>query len=206
MWLTTSSMQEKHPAEPSNLFQSHQEQLVTGSPRFRADLVVTPPPGQPLNLVPEEIPSSHLDPLSCAGFFASPIQTLVDSVEDIHGEHLSLHDIADAYATFSMRIQDNANELSRTEPVLVALELLKSQALIVATALRRDIRRALADPMPGQPPETSMSDDWLLPSQQALDEQQVKCARDQALVCHQSLQFLSNVFRFSVLQQQFSGA
>lgn len=193
-------------------FQSHQEQLSSVPAPLKQDhsIITPPPPGQPfIEPEPDEVnEDANMDPMQSSVYFASPIQTLVDSVQDATSEHVSLHDIADAYSTLSTRVQVHANAISRVDRALAALDLLKSQASVVVTALRRDIRRAFVDPVPGvhQSVVSFASDDWIAPRQTVLGDIELKLARDQSFVCHHSLQFLSDVFRFPALQESFSGA
>lgn len=193
-----------------NWFQSHQEQLTsTPAPSKQNTSIFTPPPPgqQVLEPEPDEADDVDTDPMQCAVYFASPVQTLVNSVQDAASEAISLHDIADAYSTLSLRIQVHAHAMSGVDRVLIALDLIKSQASIVATALRRDIRRAFIDPIP-EPHQSAVSfasDDWIVPRTTVLGDVELKLARDQSFVCHHSLQFLSDVFRLPALRDAFPG-
>jgi hypothetical protein len=195
-----------------NWFQSHQEQLTSVPAPLKQDpsIITPPPPGQPFRGLESDEANEDvdMDSMQSSIYFASPVQTLVDSVQDATSEHISLHDIADAYSTLSMRVQVHANAISRVDRALTALDLIKSQASVVVTALRRDIRRAFVDPVPGphQSVVSFASDDWIVPRQAVLGDIELKLARDQSFVCHHSLQFLSDIFRFPALQESFSGA
>jgi hypothetical protein len=211
---------ESHLYTQVNWFQSQQdyrgvlhqvsppEQMSEQSSHLYA---TTPPPAQKLREVrePDDI-DVELDPMDCHVYLASPIQTIVNSVQDALSEHISLHDVADAYSTLSMRIQDNAYTISHVERALAALELIKARASIVTVALRRDVRRAFVDPLPDafQPTSSFSSENSMFPQSQPiydLSEDEIKAARDQYYVCHHALQLLSDIFRFPVLQDLFSG-
>jgi hypothetical protein len=156
---------------------------------------------------PQEQNKVYPNPLDCPTYFSSPIEIIVRSVQDAYLERISLHEVADAYSTFSVRLLDHADELSRVDCALAALDLVRAQASIIITALRRDIRRAFIDPVPESSlPDPSFNSEDSMFEQQGPTDEELKDARDQTYVCHHSLHLVSNIFSLPALQQLFSGA
>ncbi|KAL6303902.1 hypothetical protein BKA93DRAFT_786211 [Sparassis latifolia] len=135
------------------------------------------------------------------GYFRSPIATLRESLEDDSAEHISAHDLLEAYSVFSNRLRTIVTVIPEDQREVPSLNYVARHAPEVAQCLRRDLRRALVDPVPNY----RFSND-LIPESLAFrdaTEDQVKDARDASSVCHGALRLLSYIFRFSVLSSMF---
>lgn len=130
-------------------------------------------------------------------YFASPISTLLESREDENLQHITLHDLAEAYSLFVNRIERIAVALSNVNYTSSALQCVKENALVIAQCLRRDVGRAFIDPFP----EDSQSDPMQLPQEVTLKF--MKLARDLTLVSQHALQVVACLFRFPALMSAF---
>ncbi|GBE84841.1 hypothetical protein SCP_0700210 [Sparassis crispa] len=136
------------------------------------------------------------------GYFRSPIATLRESLEDDSAEHISAHDLLEAYSVFSSRLRTIVAVIPEDQREVPSLNYVARHAPEVAQCLRRDLRRALVDPVPNY-----RSSNDLIPESLAFrdaTEDQVKDARDASSVCHGALRLLSYIFRFSVLSSMFT--
>lgn len=130
-------------------------------------------------------------------YFASPISTLLESREDENIQHITLHDLAEAYSLFVNRIERIAVALSDVNCTSSALRCVKENALVIAQCLRRDIGRAFIDPFP----ENSQLDPMQLSQEASL--KYMKLARDLTLVSQHALQVVACLFRFPALMSAF---
>ncbi|KAG6889883.1 hypothetical protein C0995_013858 [Termitomyces sp. Mi166 len=86
------------------------------------------------------------DPSMCKSYLLSPLETILESLDDYDWEYVSCHDITEAYNVLSTRIRAIAPSIVHVERPLPALFPLKEHSTSLARALKRDIRRALVDP------------------------------------------------------------
>lgn len=143
--------------------------------------------------------------LAIQTFFKSPVLTLLESLEDLDADHVSMHDLLEAYAVLSNRIKITAHLLIEIDAEHPALNFLGQHSRSVAECLHRDVRRAFAEPLPqssNQDAAIPTSFD-LLPEEASLNlEKQVV---DMSAVCHAALVVVSNIFRFKALSALFPG-
>ncbi|KAI8994250.1 hypothetical protein BD414DRAFT_436949 [Trametes punicea] len=138
-------------------------------------------------------------PLTHPTYFASPVNTLVASVDDALSEEIAVHDLLDAYSTFSLRITAVAALLSQ-EGDLPALQYIQENAAIIGRCIRRDIRRSLVGP-PGVANSDALTS--LQSSTSRISEEQLYAANSVYILCQHSLQLASNIFAFRALYQLF---
>lgn len=157
-----------------------------------------------------------LDPLDDPRYLAAPIDILCESVKA--PRLFSSHDIAEAYSTLSTKAHhgiDAIKDVPSANRIFAALEHIKTQAAIVCTAMRRDIRLAFVDPFLEVQPrnESSVASGSLPPSntpagtsfvERKLTAREEKRGRGRSLVCIDALGFISIVFRVGPFQQIFS--
>ncbi|KAI0632232.1 hypothetical protein C8Q77DRAFT_1197483 [Trametes polyzona] len=141
--------------------------------------------------------------LEHATYFRSPINVLIASLEaDTSADH-TLHDVLDAYATFSLRIKAVSSLLSQAKDY-VALRYLKSNVTSLARCIQRDLRRALREPFTSDSHTkgvgTASSTVFPTPGSSSAA---VNTIRDIAAICHHALQLLSDIFHFPGLFSLF---
>ncbi|KAJ6525288.1 hypothetical protein DFH09DRAFT_1416647 [Mycena vulgaris] len=137
-------------------------------------------------------------PLACTAYFMSPAETLLESTGP-NAHDISFHDLIEAYNTFSNRIRSQIRVILGAEapqPALVALKELSHQ---IGTALRRDLKRTREEPSHFR--DTSFADASFRTTQ---PDEGIRVARDFALLSHQVLRFLSDIFTFPPLYSIFS--
>ncbi|KAJ6508524.1 hypothetical protein C8R45DRAFT_1089693 [Mycena sanguinolenta] len=141
-------------------------------------------------------PAISDNPLESPSYFMSPAATLLESA-GLHSDDISLHDLIEAYNTFSLRIQSQIRVILKATSTPPALVSLKEFSRQLSEALRRDLKRARE--------ETAMSRRTSFAVQTPqLDEDEIRAARDVALLSQQVLRFLSDIFSFPPLHSIFS--
>ena len=142
------------------------------------------------------------NPLYHSQYLLGPIETIVCSRRAIVSGHLSLHDIAEAYRTLSMRIRESSGHLSVVSDAFPALELLRDKGADVVAALRRDISPAL------RISAWRASDDSLAPATETVSWELITLntnrATDFSILCHYALRLLSEIFRLPALSSVFT--
>ncbi|KAF9005428.1 hypothetical protein BDQ17DRAFT_1353043 [Cyathus striatus] len=144
---------------------------------------------------------SESTPLDSRTFFSSPIETLLESLEDPQDEHVTLHDVIEAYAMLSTRIRVLAKTLLEV-PVTPqpALETLQAHSRDLHKCLSRDIQRATAIPL------HQFQSDWTVVhtlSEIDLPPECLQDSKDIANVCHHALQVIASVFLFRLFIHYF---
>ena len=144
-------------------------------------------------------------PLNAKSFLRSPLTTLTSS-----SDHPSTHDILEAYHVLTVRIKLLSPSF---DPAVPALHPIKQNANILAETLKRDLERALVNPLYSPSAWSSYSHNAgfsdSIPRSQIpilLTEDDVLRSQESVLVCHYALRLLSLLFRFEVLYQAFDGA
>lgn len=157
--------------------------------------------------MPPSTHSKHLplkdDAMNAPNYFKSSVDTLLESIHDTESDHVSLHDITEAYNTFSTRTIAHITVISQADYPLPALNLPKVHSSQIIQSLRRDVRRALLDPSIDFTHQYSPFDGSMRSESQELNEDEIKYARDLSSLCHQSLRFLSDILRFPALYSIF---
>lgn len=160
---------------------------------------------QHLEAIPQPVETDdNSKPMMCQSYLSSPLETILESLNDHDSEYISLHDLIEAYNVLSERIRAEAYTLVNGGQYLLAFALLKEHASSLARALRRDIQRALIDPSRDlrrtPPPGESFLTDV------SMNDHEIQHARDLPMLCHHSLCVLSDVFAFEALHSLFDGA
>lgn len=137
-------------------------------------------------------------PLESEKYLASPIATILESVNDPQSEVITLHDLTEAYATLSRRIRLQASMILMNKRVYPALSPLQAESHTLTICLIRDIGRCLLNPLSIFSQPESTSDDGLL------IEEGAERAQAYATLSHHALVFLSDVFSFISLTKTFS--
>jgi len=144
-----------------------------------------------------------LDPTSNAmldvKFFSSPLDTLLESIDDHDVEYLSIHDLIEAYNAISTRFHSHVDIIA-TRRLPPALSFLGEHTSSLTRALSRDIRRCFVDPshdLRTTPPGGSFLSDA------SMTDHEIQYARDLSTVCHHSLRVLSDILSFKLLYSLF---
>ena len=149
-----------------------------------------------------KLPAINSDPMQNVAFLKSPIETLLESTEIDSLDHLSQHDLLEAYNTLQTRIRFQIQVICESDQDLLAWNVVKLYSSQVLQVLRRDIRRALGGP--SSPRKSSSLGGSILSNNIEMTADEIKVATDLSLVCHQSLRLLSDLFRFPALYSIFS--
>src|SRR6266849_6087072 len=149
------------------------------------------------------MPLTDSNPLYSSQYILGPIETIVCSRRALAFGHLSLHDVAEAYRTLSMRIRDSSDHLSTVSDAFPALESLRDKGADVVAALRRDISRAL------RVSAWQSSDDSSAPTTETVgceltSPHNANRATDFSILCHYALRLLSEIFRLPALSSLFT--
>ena len=143
------------------------------------------------------------DPMTSLVYLSSPLDTILESMDDPHLRYVSLHDLIEAYSVLSSRIRTQMNVIIKANRPPPALAPLKEHAPLLARALMRDVRRAFIDPstsLQKTPPSCESSSAHL-----PVIDHEIQYARDLTILCHHALRFLSDVFVFNPLYSLFTG-
>lgn len=147
-------------------------------------------------------------------FLSSPLKTLMSSILP--------HDLLESYHTLSLRL----NALVSSSLSTPALHPLRSDASRLVQVLKRDLERALLNPLAFPVPSSSTSSHVQSPPLQTsivssspespyipklphiinLTLDDVKRVTDSVKVCHAALRLVSVLFRFECLFRVFEGA
>lgn len=139
-------------------------------------------------------------PLDSDKYFASPLATILESINDSQNEYITLHDLAEAYATLSYRIRLQAPALLANNRVFPALKSLQTNNASFSLCLIRDIGRCLLNPYSiFSQPESVDGDSSVI-------EEGTERAQAYATLSHHVLVFLSDVFSFMPVMNSFSGS
>jgi hypothetical protein len=148
------------------------------------------------------MPLTDSNPLYRPQYLLGPIETIVCSRRALASGYLSLHDLAEAYRTLSMRIRDSSDHLSTVSDAFPALESLRDKGTDVVAALRRDISRALRISawQPSRNSSTPIAE--IVGSE--LTTHNANRATDFSILCHYALRLLSEIFRLPALSSLFT--
>jgi len=190
-------------------------------------LVSDPASLSPLDRQPREMTPEPENALQQPTFLLSPVKTLVESVSASQKPGLfassNFHDLIEAYCILNSRIRSKVLDLRSTAtadtpasqpttvgspstPYYPAFGPIKDNIDVIVAALKRDISRALEDPMafaaqyPMSPPASDASPFSSEPNdpepgkRKGMNEHQVKLARDLHTVSQSALKLLSTLF------------
>ncbi|RDB15276.1 hypothetical protein Hypma_004793 [Hypsizygus marmoreus] len=140
-------------------------------------------------------------PLMIPTYLSSPMETILESLDDHSSQYISTHDLIDAYAVLSSRIRSQADTILQAEQPIPAFAPLIENASSLARALKRDIQRAIIDPariFRGSPP----AGESYFEETPATDHE-IQYGRDSSILCHHTLRVLSDIFAFEPLYSMF---
>ncbi|KAF8645347.1 hypothetical protein AX16_007851 [Volvariella volvacea WC 439] len=140
------------------------------------------------------------EPLS-PSYLASPLETLLESWEDVFSEWITLHDISEAYNFLCNKFQLRAEFLLREHPRSSALEYIRLNANKLCSIICRDISRALID-VNGNINQSLESDFGL--SVTSLSDDEFHHATSLSTLSHNALRFISTICTFPALYSLFS--
>jgi hypothetical protein len=147
------------------------------------------PPGQNL-----------ISPLDSEEYLASPLATILESINDPQSEIITLHDLTEAYAMLSQRIRLQAASILSNDRTFPAFNVLHIHSYSLYLCLIRDITRCFLNPLSVLSQHDSTSDDG------SLVEEGTERAHAYATLSHHALVFLSDVFSYAPLMKTLSRA
>ncbi|KAF9441997.1 hypothetical protein P691DRAFT_779598 [Macrolepiota fuliginosa MF-IS2] len=150
------------------------------------------------------LPARHTNPaspLDCDTYFASPLAPILDSIDDPQSEFITLHDLAESYATLTRRIRSQApGLLTNVNRIYPALAPFQTNNTPLSLCLIRDISRCLLNPYSiFSQPESASDDDLSV-------EEGTERAQAYATLSHHALVFLSDVFSIRPVMNSFSAS
>ncbi|KZT73902.1 hypothetical protein DAEQUDRAFT_808069 [Daedalea quercina L-15889] len=154
-----------------------------------------------------QAPSYGPNPSAETRFLRSPILTLLESLEDVEHDHISIHDLTDAYSTLCARFKAISDVLSRDSANVPALRFIEEHSVPIVECLRRDVRRALVDPVMAAPQGAAALIDIARPLDWSTNldaDEDMKIAKDTAHLCQTVLRTLSYIFRLPTLSVVFT--
>lgn len=134
-----------------------------------------------------------------ATYFASPIQTLSESIKDPGQDWITSHDLVEAYNVLSARIRSHRHDILIVDKPLPSLAIFKAQSSQIAECISRDLERLLPSPFdsPQHAGRSYYSDHSL-----SADERHI--ANNNATLCHHALRFMTDIFTFRSLYSNFT--
>ncbi|KAJ7625389.1 hypothetical protein DFH06DRAFT_1058831 [Mycena polygramma] len=187
---TTWSQEEKHSVRQTKVASAPLRSIIKNAPATSYMPPATKTPSEPVD-----------DPLASPAFFMSPAETLLESTGP-NADSISFHDLIEAYNTFSLRIKSQIRVIMEAEASPCSLVSLKEYSHQLSEALQRDLKRARDEPL-SQSRRTSFAQDSFQTNPE-MDEEEIRVARELALLSQQLLCFLSNIFSFRPLYSIFS--
>jgi hypothetical protein len=145
--------------------------------------------------VPQSGSSASLD---SDKYLASPITTILGSIDDPQSEVITLHDIAEAYSTLSRRIRLQAQQATVTTQTHPAFKPFTIHNASLSICLIRDISRCLLNPL-------SIFSQDSVPLDGLAREEAMERAQAYATLSHHALVFLSDVFSIVAIMNTFLG-
>lgn len=192
--LTTRTQESKPPLRQTKVASVPLKSILKNTPNPTPSSRYMPPPAKP----PLE---GVVGPLGSPAYFMSPAETLLESMGS-NADDISFHDLIEAYNTFSDRIRFQIRLILNVAAPHAALDSLKEYSHQIAQALRRDVKRTRDEPA-SNTRRVSFADNSFQ-SAIGLDEEDVRVSRDLAMLNHQVLRFLSDIFSFPPLYSIFS--
>ncbi|KAG5650105.1 hypothetical protein H0H81_000746 [Sphagnurus paluster] len=141
------------------------------------------------------------NPMESPYYLLSPLETISESLDDYDFEYISIHDIIEAYSLLSRRIRSQACLILRAGEMFPALAPFKDHAGSLARALKRDIRRALADPSRDLQRSPALFSSYR--TEVSMNDHDFQNIRNLSTLCHHSLRVVSDVFAFKSLYSLF---
>jgi hypothetical protein len=150
-----------------------------------------------------DIATAHFDFVDSRSYFKSPIATLVQSTDECDSHYISITDLLHAYNILSARIRLQIGIVSISNAPWSALTPIRQCSSQVVCAVRRDIRRILAQPSVFHDFGTSQPRGELSSDTTGADSSHRR-TRERVELARHALRFLSDIFRFPVLHKIFT--
>lgn len=131
-------------------------------------------------------------------YFASPIQTLSESIKDSGQDWITPHDLVEAYNVLSARIRFHVHDILIVDSPLPSLTIFKAQSSQIAECISRDLERLLPSPFESDHAGRSYYSDGSLSSDELYN------ATNNAILCHHALRFMTDIFTFQSLYSNFT--
>jgi len=131
-------------------------------------------------------------------YFASPIQTLTESIKDPRQDWITTHDLVEAYNVLSTRIRSQIHDILRVDKPLPQLAIFKEQSSQIVECISRDLERLLPSPFESQHGGRSYYSD------RSLSDDDLYVAINHATLCHHALRFMTDIFTFQFLYSNFT--
>jgi len=137
--------------------------------------------------------TSDLSPLDSQNYFSSPLGTILKSQSGI----ITLHDLAEAYATVSRRVRSCVPAIVLNERIYPAFNPFQAQSHSLTICITRDIGLCLLNPLSITLSESTSHDSLLI-------EEGAERGQAYAALSQHALVFLSDIFSFVPLTHAFS--
>lgn len=131
-------------------------------------------------------------------YFASPIQTLSESIKDPGQDRITTHDLVEAYNVLSTKIRSQIHEILNVDKPLPPLAIFKEQSPQIVECISRDLERLLPSPFESQHAGRSYYSDH------SLSGDELHIATNNAMLCHYALRFMTDIFTFRSLYSNFT--
>ena len=131
-------------------------------------------------------------------YFASPIQTLSESIKDTEQDSITTHDLVEAYNVLSARIRSKINDILIIDKSLQPLAIFKAHSSQITECISRALQRLL--PSPFESPHAGRS----YCSDRSLSGDELCIATNNATLCHYALRFMTDIFTFQSLYSNFT--
>lgn len=131
-------------------------------------------------------------------YFASPIQTLSESINDPGQDWITTHDLVEAYNVLSNRIRAHIQDILIVDKPLPPLAIFKAQSSLIAECICRDLERLLPSPFESQLAGRSFYSD------RSLSSDEVYIATNNATLCCHALRLMTDIFTFQSLYSNFT--
>jgi hypothetical protein len=132
-------------------------------------------------------------------YFASPIQTLSESIRDPGQDWITTHDLVEAYNVLSSRIRSHIHDILVDDKPLPHLAIFKMQSSQIAECISRDLERLLPSPF-----ESLQHADRSYYSDRSLSGDDLYIATNNATLCYHALRFMIDIFTFRPLYSNFT--
>jgi hypothetical protein len=161
--------------------------VTTGAIHTPYNMAATVEAGQPMPLDMSET------------YFASPIQTLSESIMDPGQDWITPHDLVEAYNVLSARIRFRVHDILIVDNPLPSLAIFKAQSSQIAECISRDLERLLPSPFESDHAGRFYYSDGSLSGGDELYN-----ATNNATLCHHALRFMTDIFTFQSLYSNFT--
>ena len=133
-------------------------------------------------------------------YFASPIQTLSESIKDPGQDWITAQDLVEAYNVLSARIRFHVHDILIVDNpnLLPSLAIFKAQSSQIAECISRDLERLLPSPFESNHASRSYNSD------RSLSGDELYIATNNATLCHHALRFMTDIFTFQSLYSNFT--